>query len=65
MQGQLGQRIRGAVVWPGAGVPLALLIALLDLSPAVTVGLFAVLTVAGVLTGFALHRSGEVRTAKV
>ncbi|MGW4946526.1 low temperature requirement protein A [Actinoplanes sp. NPDC004185] len=65
MQGQLGQRIRGAVIWPGAGVPLALLIALLDLSPAVTVGLFAALTVAGVLTGFLLHRSGEVRTAKV
>jgi len=65
MQGQLGQRIRGAVVWPGAGVPLALLIALLDLSPAVTVGLFAALTVAGVVTGFLLHRSGEVRTAKI
>jgi hypothetical protein len=65
MQGQLGQRIRGAVIWPGAGVPLALLIALLDLSPVVTVGLFAALTVAGALTGFLLHRSGEVRTAKV
>jgi low temperature requirement protein LtrA len=65
MQAQLGRRIRGAVLWPGAGVPLALLIALLDLSPAVTVGLFAALTVAGVVVGFLLHRSGEVRTAKV
>jgi low temperature requirement protein LtrA len=65
MQAQLGERIRGALLWPGAGVPLALLIALLDLSPWLTVGLLAVLTVAGVLTGFLLHRSGEVRTAKV
>jgi low temperature requirement protein LtrA len=65
MQAQLGERIRGAVLWPGAGVPLALLIAALDLSPVLTVCLFAVLTVAGVLTGFVLHRKGEVRTAKV
>jgi low temperature requirement protein LtrA len=65
MQAQLGRRPRGALLWPGAGVPLALLIALLDLSPVVTVGLFAALTVAGVVVGFLEHRSGEVRTAKV
>jgi low temperature requirement protein LtrA len=64
MQGWLGQRVRGAVLWPGAGVPLVLLIALLDLSPVVTVWLFAAVAVAGVGTGFLLHRSGEVRTAK-
>jgi low temperature requirement protein LtrA len=65
MQAHLGGRVRGAVAWPGAGVPLALLIPLLDLSAAVTVVLFAVLTVAGAVAGFLLHRSGEVRTAKV
>jgi low temperature requirement protein LtrA len=65
MQAHLGERVRGAVLWPGAGVPLVLLIALLDLSPVRTVGLFAVVAVAGVLTGFQLHRAGEVRTAKV
>jgi hypothetical protein len=38
---------------------------LLDLSPRLTMGLFAALLVAGVLVGFQLHRKGEVRTAKV
>ncbi|WP_067501233.1 low temperature requirement protein A [Actinoplanes sp. TFC3] len=65
MQAHLGNRIRGAVLWPGAGAPLALLIALLDLPPVLTVGLLAALTVVGVIAGFLLHRSGEVRTAKV
>jgi low temperature requirement protein LtrA len=65
MQAQLGGRARGALLWPGAGVPLVLLIVLLDLSPALTMGLLAVVAVTGVLTGFLLHRSGEVRTAKV
>jgi low temperature requirement protein LtrA len=65
MQAQLGGRVRGALLWPGAGVPLVLLIALLDLSPALTLGLFAVVAVGGVVTGFLLHRAGEVRTAKV
>ena len=65
MQAHLGGRLRGALVWPGAGVPLALLIALLDVSAVVTVGLFAAVMVAGVVVGFLLHRSGEVRTAKV
>ena len=65
MQAHLGQRIRGAVLWPGAGVPLVLLIVLLDLAPVVTLGLLAALLVAGVLAGFLLHRAGEVRTAKV
>ena len=65
MQAHLGRRVRGAVLWPGAGVPLVLLIAVLDLSPVLTVGLIAVVTVLGVVTGFLLHRSGEVRTAKV
>jgi low temperature requirement protein LtrA len=65
MQAHLSGRVRGAVLWPGAGMPLALLIALLDLSPIVTVGMLAAVLVAGVLTGFLLHRSGEVRTAKV
>jgi low temperature requirement protein LtrA len=65
MQAQLGRRVRGALLWPGAGVPVVLLIVLLDLSPIGTVGLLAAVTVAGVVAGFLLHRSGEVRTAKV
>lgn len=64
MQAQLSRRVRGAVLWPGAGVPLALLIALLDLSPTTTLGLLAALLGSGVLAGFLLHRHGEVRTAK-
>ncbi|WP_306210049.1 low temperature requirement protein A, partial [Actinoplanes sp. RD1] len=65
LQAGLGRRIRGAFAWPGAGVPLVLLIVLLDLSPAVTLALLAGVLVAGVGAGFALHRSGEVRTAEV
>lgn len=65
MQAKLGGRVRGALLWPGAGIPLAMLIALLDLSAVMTVVLFAALTVAGVVAGFLLHRSGEVRTAKI
>ncbi|MBG0563748.1 low temperature requirement protein A [Actinoplanes aureus] len=65
MQAQLGRRIRGTLLWPGAGVPLALLIPLLDLSPILTVGLLAAVLAAGVVIGFLLHRAGEVRTAKV
>jgi low temperature requirement protein LtrA len=65
MQAHLSGSVRGAVLWPGAGILLALIIALLDLSPIFTVGVLAAGLVAGVLTGFLLHRSGEVRTAKV
>jgi hypothetical protein len=65
MQAQLGRRVRGALVWPGAGVPLALVIAVLDLAPVATTGLLAAVLIAGVVTGFLLHRSGEVRAAKV
>lgn len=65
MQAHLGGRVRGALLWPGAGVPLALVIAVLDLSPAVTATTLAAMLIAGVVTGFLLHRHGEVRTAKV
>ncbi|MEU8242431.1 low temperature requirement protein A [Actinoplanes missouriensis] len=65
MQAQLGRRVRGTLLWPGAGVPLALLVALLDMSAVATTGWLAALLVAGVVTGFQLHRAGEVRTAKV
>ncbi|MEU4564637.1 low temperature requirement protein A [Actinoplanes sp. NPDC023936] len=65
MQAHLGRRVRGTLLWPGAGVPLVLLIVLLDLSPVTTMAWLAALLAAGVLTGFQLHRAGEVRTAKV
>jgi len=65
MQAQLSGRVRGALLWPGAGVPLCLAVALLDLAPVATVGVLAVVLVAGVFGGFLLHRSGEVRMAKV
>ncbi|UWZ41466.1 low temperature requirement protein A [Dactylosporangium matsuzakiense] len=65
MQAKLGRRVRGALLWPGLGVPLALVIAAFDRPAVVTVGLYTALTVVGVIAGFLLHRSGEVRTAKV
>ncbi|MEV0722821.1 hypothetical protein AB0I37_08605 [Micromonospora purpureochromogenes] len=38
---------------------------LLDLPPVVTLVLLTVIVAVGVVTGFALHRAGEVRTTKV
>ncbi|MGA5299464.1 low temperature requirement protein A [Nucisporomicrobium flavum] len=65
LQAGMSGQVRGALLWPGAGVPLALLVVALDLPPVPTLGLLAALTVAGVVAGFLLHRAGEVRTAKV
>lgn len=65
MEAVLGRRARPALLWPGAGVPLVVLVALLDFTPVATVGLLAALVVGGVVTGFLQHRAGLVRTAKV
>jgi hypothetical protein len=55
----------GSVVWPGAGAPLVLGVVALDLLPVLTMVLLAAVAFTGVLTGYFLHRAGEVRTAKV
>ncbi|GAA2674492.1 low temperature requirement protein A [Actinoplanes palleronii] len=66
IQGVLSGRWRVALVWPGLGVPLILLLVLLPgLSPSVLVALCAAVLVAGVITGVTQHRAGEVRVAKV
>jgi hypothetical protein len=65
MQGLLGRRIRGSVLWPGGGVPVVLLVVALDLMPVLTLLLLAAVAFTGVLAGYFLHRAGEVRTAKV
>jgi low temperature requirement protein LtrA len=65
MQGTLARRVGPALLWPGAGAPLVVLIAILDLPPVPTVGLMAAVVLAGVVTGFLQHRAGQVRTAKV
>ena len=65
IQGVLSRRFRAAAIWPGLGVPLVLAAALFDLPPALFVGLFAVIMVAGVSTGIAQHRAGEIKTAQV
>ncbi|GIF12972.1 low temperature requirement protein A [Actinoplanes teichomyceticus] len=66
IQGVLSGRWRVALLWPGLGVPLILLITLLfDGSPAALTGLCAAVLVAGVITGVRQHRAGEVRVAKV
>ncbi len=64
IQAVLSRQYRPALVWPGLGVPLALAVAVLDLLPALVVGLLAVIMVAGVTTGIAQHRAGEIKTAK-
>ncbi len=66
IQAVLSRRWRTALIWPGLGVPAVLAVtALPGLTPVVLVGLCAAVMVAGVITGVAQHRAGEVRVAKV
>ncbi|MFC4022055.1 hypothetical protein ACFOW4_29530 [Micromonospora sp. GCM10011542] len=65
MQAALSRRVRVAVIWPGSGVPAVVAVTLLDLPPVVTLVLLTAVVAAGVATGFALHRAGAVRTARV
>jgi low temperature requirement protein LtrA len=64
IQAGLSRQLRAALVWPGLGVPLALGVCLLDLRPPALMALLAVILVAGVATGIAQHRVGEIRTAR-
>ncbi|WP_213011191.1 low temperature requirement protein A [Paractinoplanes toevensis] len=64
IQAGLSRQIRPALLWPGLGVPLAVGLLLVDLRPPVLLALLAVLLVAGVATGVAQHRVGEIRTAR-
>jgi low temperature requirement protein LtrA len=64
IQAVLSRQVRPAVVWPGLGVPLVLAVALLDLRPAVLLGLLALIMVAGVATAIRQHRAGEIKTAQ-
>jgi low temperature requirement protein LtrA len=64
IQAGLSRQVRPSLVWPGLGVPVALGVSLLDLRPPVLLALLAVILVAGVTTGIAQHRVGEIRTAR-
>jgi low temperature requirement protein LtrA len=64
IQAVLSHRVRAALIWPGLGVPLVLAVSLLDLPPSVVTGMLALIMVAGVATGVAQHRAGEIRTAQ-
>ena len=64
IQAVLSRRVRPALVWPALGVPLVVVICLLDLRPAVLVALLAAVLTGGVATGVAQHRAGEIRTAQ-
>jgi low temperature requirement protein LtrA len=63
IQGVLARNVRTVLVWPGTGVVLVLVVCLLDLRPPVLLALLAAIMVAGVATGVAQHRAGEIRTA--
>jgi low temperature requirement protein LtrA len=65
IQGVLSGRHRAALIWPGLGIPAIVVITMLDLRPAVLVGLCAAVLVAGVVTGIRQHRHGEIKVAKV
>ncbi|MCA2214700.1 low temperature requirement protein A [Jidongwangia harbinensis] len=63
IQAVLAGHVRAALVWPGTGVLLVLAVSLMDLPPPVLLALLAAVLVAGVATGVAQHRAGEIHTA--
>ena len=65
IQGVLSRRFRASLIWPGLGAPIVLAVGLMDLQPVLFVGLLAVIMAAGVATGVAQHRAGEIKTAHV
>jgi len=64
IQAVLARHVRAALVWPGIGVVLVLVVSLIDVRPPVLLGLLAAIMVAGVAAGIAQHQAGEIRTAK-
>jgi len=64
IQAVLARHVRAALLWPGTGVLLVLIVCMLDLRPALLLALLAVIMVSGVATGIAQHRAGEIRTAQ-
>jgi low temperature requirement protein LtrA len=63
IQAGLARHVRAALVWPGTGVLLVLAVSLMDLPPPVLLAVLAVVMVAGVATGVAQQRAGEIHTA--
>jgi low temperature requirement protein LtrA len=64
IQAVLARHVRAALLWPGTGVLLVLIACTLDLRPSVLLAQLAAIMVAGVTTGIAQHRAGEIRTAQ-
>jgi low temperature requirement protein LtrA len=64
IQAVLARHVRAALLWPGTGVLLVLIACTLDLQPSVLLAQLAAIMVAGVTTGIAQHRAGEIRTAQ-
>jgi low temperature requirement protein LtrA len=56
---------RGPLLWPGAGIPVVLLLAWLDPRPHLLLAGLGAVLVLGLAVGIAEHRAGWVRTAKV
>ncbi|AEV82988.1 hypothetical protein ACWT_1969 [Actinoplanes sp. SE50] len=66
IQAVLSGRRRAALLWPGLGVPLVLILTLLPgLSPVALLASCAAVLVGGVITGVLQHRAGVIRVAKV
>lgn len=65
MQAGLTRQVRAALLWPGLGLVLVALVALLDLRPPVLLALVAVLLLLGLAVGVVQTRTGRVRTAEV
>jgi low temperature requirement protein LtrA len=64
VQASMSRRVGPALVWPGAGVPAVLVVAVADPGPVPLLGLLAAVLVVGLGAGIAQQRAGRLRTAK-
>ncbi|WP_203789909.1 low temperature requirement protein A [Paractinoplanes rishiriensis] len=64
IQAVLARHLRPALLWPGAGVLLIPIVCLFNLRPPVLLAVLAAIMVAGVATGTAQHRAGQIHTAE-
>jgi low temperature requirement protein LtrA len=65
LEALMSRRVRPTLLWPGAGVPLVLVVTAVDLRPPLLLALVGAILLAGLGTGVLEHRAGLVRTSRV
>lgn len=64
VQATMSRAVIPSLRWPGAGVPLVLIVTALDLRPWLMMTLLAAILLVGLSVGIAQQHKGQVRTAK-